>query len=52
MSSVGAIVLYAIREDLLFGIGIPLGLVGADRAFTQLRCVGYCYCSEIRFSAS
>ncbi|KAI8633335.1 hypothetical protein F5Y19DRAFT_490508 [Xylariaceae sp. FL1651] len=36
MSSVGAMVLYAIREDLLFGIGIPLGLVGADRAFTQL----------------
>ncbi|KAI0967298.1 hypothetical protein F4678DRAFT_475278 [Xylaria arbuscula] len=36
MSSVGAMILYAIREDLLFGIGIPLGLVGADRAFTQL----------------
>ncbi|GAW19346.1 hypothetical protein ANO14919_088320 [Xylariales sp. No.14919] len=36
MSSVGAMVLYTIREDLLFGIGIPLGLVGADQAFTQI----------------
>ncbi|KAI3322029.1 hypothetical protein HD806DRAFT_500794 [Xylariaceae sp. AK1471] len=36
VSSVGAMILYAIREDLLFGIGIPLGLVGADRAFSQL----------------
>lgn len=43
MSSVGAMILYAIREDLLFGIGIPLGLVGVDRAFTQLRCVGCGY---------
>ncbi|KAI0436157.1 hypothetical protein F4803DRAFT_572944 [Xylaria telfairii] len=36
MSSMGTMVLYAIREDLLFGIGIPLGLVGSDQAFTQL----------------
>lgn len=43
MSSVGAMILYAIREELLFGIGIPLGLVGADQAFTQLRCVGCGY---------
>ncbi|KAJ8131807.1 hypothetical protein O1611_g1812 [Lasiodiplodia mahajangana] len=35
-NTVGAMVLYAIREDLLFGVGVPLGLVGADQALTQL----------------
>lgn len=36
LSSLGSIVLHLIRERLLFGEGVALGLLGSDKAFSQV----------------
>ena len=35
-ASLGAIVFNAVRYELLFGDGLPLGLIGSGLAFTQI----------------
>ncbi|KXJ86020.1 hypothetical protein Micbo1qcDRAFT_219865 [Microdochium bolleyi] len=36
MSSLGSIILHVLRNRLLYGHGLPLGLLGSDKAFTQI----------------
>lgn len=39
MTSLGSIILHLLRHKMLRGSGVPLGLIGSDKACTQPTCV-------------